>query len=149
MAHLTQSEREQYTKLFLRVDTNGDGWMNLAELSVLCEVLGYKLDQSKIQSLFNSLDTDKNLKVTLDEFLAAMPQIEPKERKCANLRRLFTMADTNKDGLLSADELSRILTTGDTPIAEDKAKRLIARVDKDGDQKLDYEEFLKLIDLMY
>ncbi|XP_048244240.1 calmodulin-4-like [Haliotis rufescens] len=149
MAHLTQSERERYTKLFLRVDTNGDGWLNLTELSVLCEVLGYKLDQSKIQSLFTSLDTDKNLKVTLDEFLAAMPKIEPKERKCANLRRLFTLADTNKDGLLSADELSRILTTGDTPLAEDKAKRLIARVDKDGDHQLDYEEFLKLIALMY
>ncbi|XP_067661251.1 uncharacterized protein [Haliotis asinina] len=148
MAHLTLSERELYTKVFLKFDTNGDGWLNMGEFSDLCKTLGHKITQSQIQSLFNSLDTDKNSKVTLDEFLAVMPQLSPTERKCANLRRLFEKADRDKDGLLSADELSRIVSSGDSPLSEDEAMRLIAKVDKNGDNKLDYKEFLQLVTLM-
>ncbi|XP_071088233.1 calmodulin-like protein 5 [Haliotis cracherodii] len=146
MSHLTKQEREKYIKMFLGVDSNGDGCLNMPEVGALCSALGYRMSRSRIVALFNSLDTDKNSKVTLDEFLAAMPSIAPTERKCANIRRLFRSLDTNKDGVLSVDELSRVMATADTPLSREETMQLIAQVDRNGDNKLDYEEFVELME---
>ncbi|XP_067661252.1 calmodulin-like protein 5 [Haliotis asinina] len=146
MAHLTKQERARYTKVFLEVDENGDGCLNVSELGALCSVLGYRMSPKRVANLFKSLDTDKNARVTLDEFLVAMPTVPPKERKCANLRRLFRSLDKNKDGVLSVDELSHVMESAEVPLSREETMQLIAQVDRDGDNQLNYEEFLELVE---
>ncbi|XP_046576790.1 calmodulin-like [Haliotis rubra] len=104
------------------------------------------MSPARVAALFTSLDTDKNSRVTLDEFLVAMPTIPPKERKCANLRRLFRSLDTNKDGVLSVDELSHVMASAEVPLSREETMQLIAQVDQDGDNQLNYEEFLELME---
>ncbi|XP_046557318.1 calmodulin-like isoform X2 [Haliotis rubra] len=143
MSHLTQAERESYTKFFLGVDSNGDGYLNKTEFKCLCEKLGFRLKPSKLKEMFHGVDTDNNDKITLDEFLATMPGISTVERKCANLRQVFIAADINEDGVLSCQELREAVRSVGSALQPSDIDTLLARLDKDGEGKLSYEQFLE------
>ncbi|XP_071088771.1 calmodulin-like protein 5 [Haliotis cracherodii] len=143
MSHLTPSERESYTKFFLGVDANGDGYLNKIEFKCLCEKLGFRLKPSKLIEMFHGVDTDNNDKITLDEFLATMPGISPVDRECANIRQMFVAADINQDGVLSSKELREALCSVGSALQQSDIDALLARLDKDIDGKLSYEQFLE------
>ncbi|XP_048243925.1 16 kDa calcium-binding protein-like [Haliotis rufescens] len=145
MTQLLQKERKLYSEIFLDSDKNGDGYLNMEELRALCKTLGFNLDKDRIYRLFNDLDKDANKRVTLDEFLAAMPAIEPRKRLSARMRRLFQSLDKNEDKKISPEELSGVLQSDGVPLSTTEINDLISEVDRNGDGKLDYEEFLELL----
>ncbi|XP_046557375.1 calmodulin-2/4-like isoform X3 [Haliotis rubra] len=93
--------------------------------------------------MFHGVDTDNNDKITLDEFLATMPGISTVERKCANLRQVFIAADINEDGVLSCQELREAVRSVGSALQPSDIDTLLARLDKDGEGKLSYEQFLE------
>jgi hypothetical protein len=88
---------------FNAADTNHDGFVSKAELVVQQQ---RELDQAKarlnqqLQAKFNQLDTNKDGKLTLQEFLGAAPPLRVGE----NADQLMQRLDTNHDGKMSAEE---------------------------------------------
>ena len=65
--------------------------------------------------------------------------------KIEEYREAFNMFDLNKDGLLSAEEIFKMLKNYGYPMPKDEIKRMIAKIDSDGDMRIDFEEFITLI----
>ncbi|XP_067660381.1 calmodulin-4-like [Haliotis asinina] len=149
MNQLTLKQLQMYTKMFKEVDLNHDGRLNRSEVKGLCVELGFDYDDSQVKQLFSELDKDKSGDVTLDEFLSAMQPITKEEKRCATFRRMFRRMDLNKDGFLSVSELhgalSSVVGEGEEPLSAQEVKDMIAQVDINGDDRLDYEEFLLLM----
>ena len=79
------------------------------------------------------------------EKLAALAAVAPAGAfgATAALRDAFAAFDANNDGFLSVEELTGILTRpgGGAPMTEEQAKAFVAKHDKNGDGKLDLDEF--------
>ncbi|PAA82057.1 hypothetical protein BOX15_Mlig016656g1, partial [Macrostomum lignano] len=57
----------------------------------------------------------------------------------------FHAVDLNSDGYLSLDEFVQMLSSGGEPITKLEARELLQQYDKNGDGKLDYEEFIDFV----
>ncbi|MFE3451215.1 EF-hand domain-containing protein [Nonomuraea sp. NPDC059194] len=53
----------------------------------------------------------------------------------------FDLVDGNNDGLISAEELVRLMEVLGQPITLDAARAGVARLDRDGDGLISLEEF--------
>ncbi|XP_046557473.1 calmodulin-like [Haliotis rubra] len=144
MSSLSQREKLLYTRYFHQVDIDGNGYITLDELDALCKKLKLDLTRQQIVDVFMRMDTDDNLIITLNEFLAAMPKIESEQLSYGEMRWAFDHMDTDGSGLLDADELKEVLITCGRSLPLSQVKNLIAKVDVDGDGKLNFDEFVTL-----
>lgn len=63
------------------------------------------------------------------------------------LTEAFSLFDKNKDGLISADELGKVLKSLGQSANKDQLKDMIREFDKNGDGYIDYEEFIVMMSL--
>ena len=57
----------------------------------------------------------------------------------------FHMFDRNKDGYVDAKELKSLLTTMGERLTDAELAEFMREADMDGDAKLNYEEFVKMM----
>ena len=82
---------------FKKIDANGDGSINAAELAAAEAGLA----RARLQAEFTRLDTNKDGQLSQAEFLAAAPQ---PSALVAEMAKPIAALDKNKDGRITADE---------------------------------------------
>ena len=88
---------------FGAIDANHDGIVTKAELAAIEAQVAQQLTTARNQKMrdeFNKLDTNKDGKLSLDEFMAAAPPI----RAAQTPDQIIQQLDKNHDGKISADE---------------------------------------------
>nr|ABY87354.1 calmodulin 2 [Haliotis diversicolor] len=154
MAHLSQAEKTLYADYFLRMEAqlgNGDAALSIAEFENLLQAMGFRFTKEQVAAEFIKTDTDQNWKITLEEFLAIMPNVAPPgspQSIAADIRRKFNENDLNKDGFITFDELKKVLAEANQDKTEEELrtfiKDFIKNWDADGDGKINFEEFLEM-----
>ena len=59
------------------------------------------------------------------------------------LKKAFAVLDENKDGVISKDELSKLLSGLGEDVTDDVVTEMMNLADTDGDGKVNFEEFCK------
>ncbi|KAJ8646680.1 hypothetical protein MRB53_008428 [Persea americana] len=133
---------DQVKKVFNRFDANGDGKISATELGDVMRALGSSPTDDEIGRMMAEIDADGDGFIDLKEFAAFHGGGAGDGRE---LRDAFDMYDQDKDGLISASELHRVLKSlGDRCTIED-CSRMIRSVDSDGDGSVNFEEFQEMM----
>ncbi|XP_061371061.1 calmodulin-like protein 3 [Gastrolobium bilobum] len=147
----------QFQQVFKLIDTNGDGKISTNELSEVLSCLGYnKCTAAKeAEGMVRALDFNGDGFVDLDEFMVVMNGIKEEGKVVCGkekdddddyLMDAFLVFDTDKNGLISAKELRRVLLNlGCDNCSLRECKRMIKGVDKNGDGFVDFEEFRSMM----
>ena len=142
-SRLDENEIENLKKAFEAFDNCKDGQITFDELRKgLLQLKTHKLNENDIIQLFKSIDVDQNGKIDYTEFLAATIQ-RVNYLKNERLYEAFCMFDKDKSGKITKDELLRALKAEKSQ--EKEIEKYIKAVDKNGDGKIDYKEFLELM----
>ena len=63
--------------------------------------------------------------------------------QAAELKKAFEVMDTNKDGVVTKDELMTLLKNLGENVSDDVIDEMIKIADENGDGKIQFEEFVK------
>jgi len=139
-------------KMFTDIDTDGDGNLIKEEyLNSMNRPLpnGKTLTDEQKLAIFGTLDTNKDDKVSYLEFQVIMPQKQKDFTE--NLLAIFKETDINEDGFITEEELRAHLHTQSSLLkipapSEAEIEETFAKLDKDLDDKLSFEEMKALIE---
>ncbi|CAH8672148.1 unnamed protein product [Schistosoma rodhaini] len=144
------SKKTNYLSILERdfdlLDRNKNGWLSKKEVQNCLISLGF--DPRYTQEFMAHFDVNNDDKITKTEFLEAAKQIKIGKITDAEMRSAFRSADKNKSGQIDAYELRDFLKKQKNVVSMDLCTKWIKQNDKNGDQKLDYEEFLKFVQSM-
>jgi calcium-dependent protein kinase len=120
---------------FAKYDDDGDGFITIDELRA------HKVtaQSEALMKLLHVVDIDGDGKISYDELVKVCIQkkLLAKEERIYNV---FTQLDADGNGYLTAAEVGRILDDEDMSHARD----ILSEIDKDGDGKIEYNEFLNM-----
>ncbi|SOV81309.1 calcium-dependent protein kinase 5 [Plasmodium sp. gorilla clade G3] len=142
---LNEKDIGKLKKTFEAFDNNGDGVLTISEIFQCLKVNDNELD-TELFFLLKQLDTDGNGLIDYTEFLAACldHSIFQQDVICRNA---FNVFDLDGDGVITKDELFKILSFSAVQVSFSKEiiENLIKEVDANNDGFIDYDEFYKMM----
>lgn len=137
-------------------DKNGDGFLTAGELKdVMSTVSPGDKDVDKTVEMIIKMGTNsKDKKIKIEEvikLITAAEEDDPKEQ----MRAMFRMCDSDGSGSVSTKELAEFMKSmagDDSDDSDDEddnkmmIKMMMAMADKDGDGKLNFDEFCQMMD---
>lgn len=138
-SHLTAKDVQAMRETFMKIDTDNSGLITTAELMEALK--GMKaLDKAEAKSLVDSIDVDKDGKISWEEFLHATLEAQMVKHQ-QQIWTAFNELDTDGSGSITVDELRVVLKDEPPEVIE----KYIAEYDTDKDGTINYEEFLRML----
>ncbi|KFK41060.1 hypothetical protein AALP_AA2G080200 [Arabis alpina] len=141
-------------KVFQRFDKNGDGKISMEELKDVIGALSPTASPEETKSMMKEFDLDGNGFIDMDEFVALF-QIGSKHgdettgdgnnNEIRDLKEAFDLYDLDRNGRISAKELHSVMKNLGEKCSIQDCKRMISKVDADGDGCVNFEEFKKMM----
>ncbi|ESW22424.1 hypothetical protein PHAVU_005G152900 [Phaseolus vulgaris] len=134
-------------RVFQMFDRNGDGRITKKELNDSLENLGIFIPDKELTLMIERIDVNGDGCVDIDEFGELYQHIMDDRDEDEDMREAFNVFDQNGDGFITVEELRTVLSSlglkqGRT--VED-CKKMIMKVDVDGDGMVDYKEFKQMM----
>ncbi|XP_016081029.1 calmodulin-A-like [Ornithorhynchus anatinus] len=146
MSH--QLSKEQVAKCkeaFELFDQDADGTITTKELGTVMRSLGQNPTEAELKGIIDQVDTDGNGTVDFPEFLGLMAQMMKDPEVEDGIREAFRMFDKDGNGYISAAELRQVLATLGEKLTDEEVDEMIRGADTDGDGKVNYEEFVRVL----
>ncbi|CAL9086552.1 unnamed protein product [Musa acuminata var. zebrina] len=151
---------DELENIFSTFDKDGDGFITVKELEESLGRLGLAVTDNEVMSMMERVDANGDGLIDLDEFRELYAElgrnqeggherglVAREEEEETDLREAFDVFDGNRDGLITAEELAMVLKSlGLKQGAKlEDCRDMIGRVDRDGDGKVNFDEFKKMM----
>lgn len=156
----SQDQTSKFRLVFEQFDKSGDGNISAKELRNVLRQLGQNADTKSCKKIIKMYDKNKSNRMEFKEFLDMMANVfqyhlcnpeASSETKTANAERkakiedLFNSLDADESGYIDADEIVKLTESLGEKLTLEEVHEMIEQVDKDGDGKVNKEEFVRLM----
>jgi len=137
--NMSEEPEKEVRKHFQRLDKDGDGFLDIEELTLLLLDMGYAPGSARDEAIkmLDSADLNHDNKVDFNEFKAVWHRKLLSQHE-QYIHRVFAVFDDNGDGFIDAKELQGVLGEDFATIVD-----MIAEVDDNHDNKISFDEFKK------
>ena len=154
MSSITDEELRTLQDEFIGLDLDGNGEVSIEELGKLLRTmrLKFKLSETQIRRALKQIDINGDGTVDKNEMMEILEKFDTEgivykaltERSI--IRQDFVRYDTDGSGYITKEELVLIIKdrTG-IKVPEKHLALMIKDVDENGDNQINYEEFVKLM----
>jgi len=95
--------------------------------------------------MINEVDLEGNGTIDFPEFLSMMARKMKETDSEEEILEAFKVFDKDGNGFISAAELRDIMTNLGEKLTDEEVDEMIREADVDGDGKINYEEFVKMM----
>ncbi|XP_029634784.2 neo-calmodulin-like [Octopus sinensis] len=142
---LSSDEIEEYREAFTMFDRDKDGRITAKELGTVLRSLGQNPTEVELRDMINEVDIDGNGTIEFNEFLEMMMKCKSETNERQEVTDAFKVFDTNKDGFINASELRHVMMNLGEKLTDKEVEDMIREADADGDGRIDYEEFIRIL----
>jgi len=144
--NLSRAMIDEFKQAFDIFDEDGGGDISTRELGRVMKILGQNPSPQQLQQIVLEVDQDGSGTIDFDEFLIMMVmqmQDEKKGEDIEELKDCFRVYDEDDDNFIDFAEFADALRTcGANPQVEEwEIQHLFAEVDRNGDARIDIEEW--------
>ncbi|KAL2469230.1 Calcium-dependent protein kinase 6 [Forsythia ovata] len=139
---LSEEEIAGLREMFKAMDTDNSGAITFDELKAGLRKYGSTLKDTEIRDLMDAADVDNSGTIDYGEFVAATIHLNKLERE-EHLMGAFQYFDKDGSGYITVDELQQACVEHgmtDVPLED-----IITEVDQDNDGRIDYGEFVAMM----
>ncbi|GET93460.1 calmodulin, putative [Leishmania tarentolae] len=140
---------QQITELkeaFSAFDVDCDGCITVNDLEQVFSSIGHKVGKKKLQSILCAADLDSNGVIDFPEFLTLVAtKLNDPEEKELEMRRAFRMYDLGNTGYITAPNLRFVMGHLGCFLTAEQAFEMISEADADGDGKLSFDDFRRVM----
>ncbi|XP_033728562.1 calmodulin-like [Pecten maximus] len=141
----TQRHLSRVVDDFEAADKDKSGSLTFGEVCDVLMVAGFKGTEEQARKIFCELDTDKNNKISKNEFSKAMSRVPRVDFKILVLRRAFKKIDADGSGFLNREEILKAASEDvGLNVTAEKISEMLLAITNDADKKISYEEFLDI-----
>mmetsp|Transcript_1618 Transcript_1618/g.4091 ORF Transcript_1618/g.4091 Transcript_1618/m.4091 type:complete len:170 (+) Transcript_1618:49-558(+) len=151
--NLTPEQVVEFKQVFDEYREDLDGALTRQNVGNLVRAVGLNPSKSDLNTIMRQADSDGSGDLDFEEFMIiaaqviAMTPTPTPEEYDRDMRELFEAIDLDGSGFISSRELIVALSTkGPEPMEPDEVKKVLARIDKDGDGKMNFREFCKIME---
>ncbi|KAK6627392.1 hypothetical protein RUM44_009869 [Polyplax serrata] len=130
---LTKEDEERIEKMFKRLDLDGNGKIDIHDLSMSLKETGVNPLYAK--KFLERSDQNKSGHISLEDFIQYVKEHEK------NLKLVFSTFDKNRDGKLDIEELVKAFKELGIDIERSEAAKMVQRMDTDGSLNISYNEW--------
>ncbi|KAG2713336.1 hypothetical protein I3843_04G163300 [Carya illinoinensis] len=153
--------KAELKKIFATFDKNGDGFITKQELRESLKNIRILVTEKEVEEMVVKVDANEDGLIEFDEFCVLCESMVS-EKRAGNdegdgakgvessevgveedLKEAFDVFDTNRDGLITVEELGLVLCSLGLKEGKKKedCKEMIRNVDMDGDGMVNFDEF--------
>ena len=144
----TEREVRSFQNAFSLFDKNHDGKITRKELDGVLRFLGKNPIEYNMENIMKDLDMYGNGTVEFPDFLQLMSQEgNNSQTNYEEINEVFRIFDKDGDGFITADEIKDEMGNHGDIFTEEQVKQMMQGADTNGDGKIDYEEFVKLMQM--
>ncbi|CAF0725065.1 unnamed protein product [Adineta steineri] len=141
---LTSTQRKELKEAFDVFDTDGSGKVSASELGQILQALNIKFNDNQLKQLVQNMDSNGSGEIEFDEFACVMAETFFKKYSNDELRVAFQQFDQDGSGYIQAGELENIMQKMGRRFNKDEIDAMITSLDKTGDGKIGFDEFVQL-----
>ncbi|KAF8101510.1 hypothetical protein N665_0204s0007 [Sinapis alba] len=139
---LSEEEIAGLREMFQAMDTDNSGAITFDELKAGLRKYGSTLKDTEIHDLMEAADVDNSGTIDYSEFIAATIHLNKLERE-EHLVAAFQYFDKDGSGYITIDELQQACV--EHSMADVFLEDIIKEVDQNNDGKIDYGEFVEMM----
>merc|ERR1711959_209738 len=142
----SEEDKAGFRKNFNLFDKKRTGSIPLSDMGTVLRSLGQNPTEAELQALMDEVDADKSGTIDFEEFVNMMSRTNKSNEQMEDeIKTAFLTFDADGSGFITKDELIETLTTMGDPVDEETITGMIQEADLDGDGKINYEEFTKIM----
>ncbi|XP_007901987.1 calmodulin-beta-like [Callorhinchus milii] len=145
LVHPEPQSQAALTRAFRLFDKDGDGIITTDELGAVMKSLGLTPREAELRAMVRRLDADGSGTVELPEFLEVMARKLKADERVNEIRESFRVLDRDGNGFITPTELRHVMANLGKRLSPREAADMIRQADTDGDQQVNYEEFLLMM----
>lgn len=142
---LSETELSELKDIFAMFDKDNSGSIDINELESMVASLGINASKEDLNDMIAEADIDQSGTIEFDEFKTLIGPHFQKEKPPEDYIDAFKFFDKDGDGFISRTELRHIMNTVDANLAEADIEEMIKEADANGDGKIDFDEFIKMM----
>ncbi|GAV81807.1 Pkinase domain-containing protein/EF_hand_5 domain-containing protein [Cephalotus follicularis] len=139
---LSEEEIAGLRQMFTAMDTDNSGAITFDELKAGLRRYGSTLKDTEIRDLMDAADVDNSGTIDYGEFIAATVHLNKLERE-EHLVSAFQYFDKDGSGYITVDELQQ--ACAEQNMTDVFLDDIIKEVDQDNDGRIDYSEFVAMM----
>ncbi|XP_073002321.1 calcium-dependent protein kinase 26-like [Typha latifolia] len=139
---LSEEEIAGLREMFMAMDTDNSGAITFDELKEGLRRYGSTLKDTEIRDLMEAADIDNSGTIDYKEFIAATVHLNKLERE-EHLVAAFSYFDKDRSGYITVDELQQACKEHN--MTDLFLEDVIKEVDQDNDGRIDYGEFVAMM----
>ena len=119
--------------------------MTTEEFGAVIGSLGKNPTETELQDMMNEVDADGNGTIDFPEFLTMMTRKMKDTDSEEKTKEVFRLFDKDGNGFISPAGLRHFMTTIGDKLTDEEVDKIIREADIDGDGRVNYEEFVKMM----
>ncbi|XP_003476823.2 centrin-4-like [Cavia porcellus] len=142
---LNETQKQEIKEAFDLFDVNGSGTIQVKELKIAMEALGFEPKKEEVEQMIAEIDQEGVGMISFENFFAIMSVKMSEQDEKEEILKAFKLFDDDNTGSITLNNIKRVAKELGENLTDNELQEMLSEADFDGDGAINEEEFLRIM----